>query len=212
MEKTRILVVEDHPIFLKGLTSLLKLEDDFEVVAEAHDRAQALEAFDACNPDLVLADLSLGDDNGLDLVKDILHRAPRTRVLVLSMHEEALYAQRARAAGALGFCGKGENVTLLLDAIRTVAQGRPWRSPHDHSVDPGESLRASRLQSLSDRELEVFRYIGVGLGTAEIASKLHISVKTVDTYKGNLKRRLACDHSRDLRRVAIEWVSKEKRI
>jgi len=213
--KTRILVVEDHPIFLKGLTGLLKQEPDCEVVAEARDRQQALAAVDASQPQVALVDLSLGDDNGLDLIKDILHRAPQTRILVLSMHEEALYAARSKAAGALGFCSKRERVGILLDAIRTVAAGQSWRSPQVAQAETEREKQdplAANLGSLSDRELEVFRLIGVGLGTVEISAKLHISVKTVDTYKGNLKAKLKCASSNDLRRSAVEWVAREKRL
>ena len=213
--KTKILVVEDHPIFLKGLTSLLRLELDLEVVSEARDRQQAIDAVDAVRPDVALVDLSLGDDNGLDLIKDILHRAPGTRILVLSMHEEALYSKRAFAAGALGFCGKGQDVALLLEAIRTVANGNFWPGPEaipaGRGVDP-DDLPDRELQTLSDRELEVFRLIGMGQGTTEIASKLHIGVKTVDTYKGNLKSKLGCHGSHELRRMAVGWVAREKRL
>lgn len=211
----KILVVEDHPIFRKGLTSLLQLEPDFEVVAEARDRQEAIEAVDAKQPDLALVDLSLGEDNGLDLIKDILHRAPQTKILVLSMHDEVLYAHRAFSAGALGFCGKGENVLLLLEAIRTVAAGRSWRSPKiaDAERDGERQDQITKdLQGLSDRELEVFRLIGVGLGTAEIGAKLHISVKTVDTYKSNIKTKLECARAQELRRTAVEWVARERRL
>jgi len=185
------------------------------VVAEARDRQQALAAVDASQPQVALVDLSLGDDNGLDLIKDILHRAPQTRILVLSMHEEALYAARSKAAGALGFCSKRERVGILLDAIRTVAAGQSWRSPQVAQAETEREKQdplAANLGSLSDRELEVFRLIGVGLGTVEISAKLHISVKTVDTYKGNLKTKLKCGSSNDLRRSAVEWVAREKRL
>ena len=213
--KTRILVVEDHPIFLKGLTSLLGLQPSLVVVAEARDRRQAIEAVDLHRPDVALVDLSLGEDNGLDLIKDILHRAPLTRILVLSMHEEALYSKRAFAAGSLGFCSKGEDLGLLLEAIGTVADGRPWRSPRLINAEKDMAIqdeRALDIQSLSDRELEVFQLVGVGLGTAEIASRLHISVKTVETYKGNLKVKLGCGGSQELRQVAVEWMAREKRL
>lgn len=204
---SRILVVEDHPIFLKGLISLLKQEPDFVVVGEARERLQALEAVDLHHPEVALVDLSLGEDNGLDLIKDILYRAPSTRILVLSMHQESLYAKRALAAGALGFCSKAEPVPRLLEAIRTVAAGSMWLGANLTNTE-----RDLNLQSLSDRELEVFRLIGVGLGTVEIAARLHISVKTVDTYKGNLKTKLPCAHAQELRRIAVEWVAREKRL
>lgn len=203
----RILIVEDHPIFLKGLVRLFGAEPDLKVVAEATDRSLALDAVDRHHPDLAVVDLSLGEENGLDVIKDILYRAPATRVLVLSMYEEPVYGRRAAAAGALGFCRKGEDVDHLLDAVRTVAAGREW-----WGLPPEPSEEASALDSLTDREFEVLGLIGKGLGTGEIAQKLHISVKTVDTYKGNLKTKLSCPTTQELRRFAVVWQARESRL
>jgi len=203
----KVLVVDDHPIFRKGLIRLLASEPGMQVVAEASDRYQALAALGTERPDVVLLDLTLGDDSGLELIKDILAQAPRARVLVLSMHDPRYYAERARAAGALGYCRKEEAVEHLIDAVRTVAAGQHWTSPTapDPETVPGRSDTEDRVRTLSDREFQIFTLLGTGLETAEIAQMFHLSAKTVDTHKSNLKAKMGCQSSREIRQLAIEW-------
>lgn len=210
----RVLIVEDHPVFLKGLTHLLAVVPGLKVVAETSNRVQALEALETERPDLVLVDLTLGDDNGLELIKDMKFRYPDLKVLVLSMHDERYYAERAVAAGALGYCMKQEAVEHLVEAIKTVADGRPWLSPR--LTEKVQELKArvgtaSAVINLSDREFEVFTLIGSGLGTSEIASRLNLSVKTVDSHKEKVKVKLGIATSPDLRQFAIRWLSSEDR-
>jgi two-component system response regulator NreC len=209
-----VLVVEDHPIFRKGLVHLLAAEPGLQVVAEASNRHEALAALEDKRPHVVLVDLTLGEDSGLDLIKDIHFRFPDTRVLVLSMHDEKYYADRSLAAGALGYCMKEEAVDHLVSAIRTVAAGKVWVSPRQQV--PAATRRADRWQpsigKLSDREFQVFALIGKGLGTAEIAVRLNLSAKTVDTHKENMKGKLSFATSRDLRQFAVEWHASENRV
>lgn len=206
--KTRVMLVDDHPVFLKGLVHLLALVPDMEVVAEATTRAQALGFLQALTPDVVVVDLTLGDDNGLELIKDMRFRTPGLRVLVLSMHDERHYADRAAAAGALGYCMKEAPVDQLLEALRTVTQGRTW-FPEVGTEPPRWPPGGGAVMALSDREFEVFTLVGNGLGTAEISSRLHLSTKTVDTHKGNIKAKLGLQTSVDLRQFAIQWLASE---
>lgn len=210
-----VLIVEDHPVFLKGLVHLLGGEPGFTIVAEATNRQQALEALAAKKPNVVLVDLTLGDDSGLDLIKDIRFQNTEVRLLVLSMHDERFYAERALAAGAHGYCMKEEAADHILEALRTVASGKIWLSPR--LAEKTEEFRHTQgwlasVQKLSDREFQVFTHIGKGLGTVEIASKLKLSAKTIDTHKENIKLKLHCNTSQDLRQYAIEWQSSQARV
>jgi len=214
--QSRVLVVEDHPIFLKGLTHLLGVVPGVQVVGEASTRLQALEALEAHRPDLVLVDLTLGDDNGLELIKDMKFRFPDLKVLVLSMHDERYYADRAVAAGALGYCMKEEAVEHLVDAVKTVAAGGAWLGSSLRLADKAKELKArggaaSAVTNLSDREFEVFTWIGHGLRVAEIAARLNLSAKTVDTHKERVKVKLGLASSQELRLFAIQWLSIEDR-
>jgi len=214
MNVQRILIVEDHPVFLKGLSHLLAQEPGLQVVAEAAGRVGALEALEALAPDLALVDLTLGEDNGLELIKDLKHRRPDLKVLVLSMHDERYYADRAVAAGALGYCMKEEAVAHLIEAVRRVAGGQTWLSPGlRHKVEEVKARggSASAVIRLSDREFEVFTLLGQGLGTAEIAGRLHLGAKTVDTHKEKIKLKLGLATSPDLRQFAIGWIASEDR-
>jgi two-component system, NarL family, response regulator NreC len=207
-----VLVVEDHPIFLKGLVQLLSGETGFKIVAEAMNAREALEALEAKKPSLVLLDLTLGEDSGLDLIKEMKARSPGLRILVLSMHDERFYAERALAAGAHGYCMKEEAAAHIMAALRTVASGKIWMSPSfKERTEPyrDEEGWVASVHKLSDREFQVFGLIGKGLGTVEIAAKLKLSAKTIDTHKENIKIKLHCNTSLDLRQYAIEWQSSQ---
>jgi DNA-binding NarL/FixJ family response regulator len=211
MQQARILVVDDHPLVRTGLAELLRHEADLEVCCEASTLQEAVEFLASGSPDVAIVDISLPDGNGLDLVKRLRIRHPNTRVLVLSMHDEALLAERALHAGALGYINKEEAAEKIIGAIRHVLTGKTWMSPrmkaHRQAVDApatGES-RGSPLATLSDRELEVFELIGRGVGTGEIAAKLHLSVKTIETYRANIKRKLRLTSSGELTRRAVQW-------
>ena len=212
MPPDTVLIVEDHPTFLKGLTHLLAAEPGLMVVAETTTAHQALEELERKKPTVALVDLTLGETSGLDLIKDIRLRSPETKVLVLSMHEEKYYAERALAAGALGYCMKEEAVDHIVAAIRSVVAGQVWLSPRfDEKVQKLRSMDGwiAAVQKLSDREFQVFTVMGLGLGTSEIAARLHLSAKTIDTHKEKIKVKLGCRTSQDLRQRAIEWRSSE---
>lgn len=209
-----VLIVEDHPIFLKGLHQLLSGESGFAIVGEARDRKDALAFLSGKKPSLLLVDLTLGDENGLDLIKDAKILVPGLRILVLSMHDEMYYAERALAAGAHGYCMKEEAADHIMEALRTVASGGIWLSQRfrsrNENVEEGSSWLSS-VKKLSDREFQVFTLIGKGLGTVEIAARLNLSAKTIDTHKENIKTKLHCATSQDLCQYAIEWQATEGR-
>ena len=203
--------MEDHPIFRKGLAQLIMTKEGYEVVAEAGNKAEALEAFERYSPDLVVMDISLGAESGLELLKDLRARRPDVLILVLSMHEEELYAERVLRAGARAYVQKDEAAQRVLEAVACVLSGKVWLSPtvKDRIVqsmfEGRSSVERDLLSSLSDREFEIFGLMGRGLGTRQIAERLGLSVKTVDSHKEHLKRKLQCTGAADLRMRAIEW-------
>lgn len=211
---TKLLLIDDHPLFRKGLASLIAMTPGFAVVGEASNRVEALSQVGALRPDLILLDLTLGTDSGLELLKDLRALHPEIKVLVLSMHDESVYAERALAAGARGYVQKQEASLRVMEAIRAVVQGRTWYSPEvrdkllqnlfDGRTGPG----TDGLSRLSDRELEVFTWMGRGLGSSKIAETLGLSVKTVDTHKEHLKQKLHCRDSQELRIRAAEWAAR----
>ena len=210
--KQRVLLVDDHPILCEGLAQKINSEPDLMVCGQARDAHAALEAIEKLQPHIAVVDLALGGDNGVELIKDIKVRHPRLPSLVLSMHDEAFYAERSLRAGAKGYVMKQEDTTVLLRAIRQVLQGQVYLSEKvkdaivnrlGGNVPAGEI--ASRAQRLSDRELEVFQLIGDGYATHEIAERLHLSIKTVATHRENIKRKLSLKSSEELARSAIHW-------
>jgi DNA-binding NarL/FixJ family response regulator len=208
---TKLLLIDDHPIFRKGLASLIAMTPGFLVVGEASNRAEALDQAAALKPDVVLLDLTLGNESGLELLKDLRALHTDLRVLVLSMHDESVYAERALAAGAHGYVQKQEASLRVMEALRTVVQGKKWFSPEmkdkllENLFDGRrESLGLARL---SDRELEVFTWMARGLGTSKIAETLGVSVKTIDTHKEHLKQKLHCRDSQELRIKAAQWMA-----
>ena len=210
--KKRILIVDDHPLMRRGLTALIDSEPDLVVCAEVGNRQAALEALVRGPPDLAIVDLSLeGGDDGLDLVKALKIRSPSIPALVLSMHPEALYAERALRAGARGYLAKQHLGEAVLAAIRRVLAGRIYMSEAfskdlaSRFVD-GKGKCQSLLASLSDRELQVFRLIGEGRRTREIAPILNLSPKTIESYREHLKQKLDIDGSPQLVQRAVRFV------
>lgn len=212
----RILIVEDHPVMRLGLRNLISDESDLEVCGEAADAATALELVEGRAPDLMLIDVSLRGSSGLELIKQVAARPSPPKMLVISMHDEMLFAERALRAGALGYVNKEEAPDTVIEAIRHALAGKVYLSDRmtdrvlqllarsDHELErPAES-------SLSDRELEVFGHIGRGTGTREIAERLGLSVKTIETYRENIKRKLGLESNTELIRRAVQWVLQDE--
>ena len=207
-----VIIVDDHPLFSRGLSQLIETQNDFKVIGIAKDRAEALTLLDSKKPDLIIADLNLGQEDGLELIKDCLAFNPHLKVLVISMHDERFYAERALKAGAKGYIMKEEAETNVISAIKTVINGEIYLSESE-KARISDSLSNQKgpfdtINSLSDRQLQIFTLIGKGLGTVDIASKLNLSIKTIDTHKENIKAKLHCASSAELRQMAIEWTNK----
>jgi DNA-binding NarL/FixJ family response regulator len=211
--KRRILIVDDHPIVRQGLAQLIDQEKDLEVCGQAGDAHEAIGAIRQLHPDLVVADISLKDTSGMELIKDLKVQYPDLPVLTLSMYDEGVYGERALRAGARGYIMKQETTEKVVTAIRRVLAGEIYVSDGmaakmvSKIVGGGARETGSSMERLSDRELEVFRLIGEGYGTREMADKLHLSVKTIETYRAHLKDKLAVEDANELLRYAIRWVN-----
>lgn len=209
--KTRILIVDDHPIYRQGITRLIETQSDLEVCGEAENTKDAIAIVEKIKPDLALVDISLNGANGLELVKSLKALRPQLLVLVFSMHDELIYGERALRAGAQGYLMKDQVVDHILDAIRKVCAGESYLSAAmsrillEKMIDSSNGS-TSPVDVLSDRELEVFQLLGKGRGTREIANALKLSVKTVETHREHLKKKLKIQSSPELMRVAVEWV------
>ena len=213
--KRRVLVVDDHPIVRQGLTMLINREPDLMVCGEAEEIHSATEAIAALRPDIVLLDISLGGPDGLELLKQLRARNDDLPVLILSMHDESIYAERVLRAGANGYIMKQEATELVLTALRRILAGQVYVPDRVAARMLGQYVRGSAearspLANLSDRELEVFRMIGDGSSTREIAEALHLSIKTVESYQAHIKEKLALKSGRELQHYAIEWRVGEK--
>jgi DNA-binding NarL/FixJ family response regulator len=211
--KHRVLVVDDHPVVRQGIIQLINGQADLEVCCEAETGKDALSEIAAHKPDVAVVDLSLRDTSGIELVKDIKIRYPKFPVLVLSMHDESIYAERALRAGARGYIMKEEATGNVLTAIRQVLDGKVYLSNRMTSrlltsLASGRPPADSPVSHLSDRELEVLQLIGGGQGTAQIARKLHLSVKTVESYRAHLKEKLNLNGATELQYFAIQWAQK----
>ena len=212
-DRTKILIVDDHPVVREGLARRIDRQGDMAVCGEAETAAEALKAVAALRPDLVVVDLTLKDKSGLELIKDLRLRHPETPVLVLSMHDETLYAERALRAGARGYIMKQEAADHIIGAIRRVLGGEVYLSDRMASRLLGtfvggraKDVSRSPADRLSDRELEVFEMVGTGLATREIAERLHVSVKTVEAYRANIKQKLHLRTATELAHHAFQWV------
>ena len=208
----RILIVDDHPIVRDGLTAALSRQPDLQVCGEAATVAEAMTLVAAQEPDLAIIDLSLSGGSGLDLIKRIKTSHAATKMLVLSMSDESLYAERVLRAGAMGFLHKQEAREKLLDAIHHVLDGKIFVSQAINErllqqvMLGNPPLQQSPIAALTDRELEVFELLGQGLGSSEIAQRLHLGIKTIETHRQRIKGKLHLKSGLDLVRHATQWV------
>lgn len=210
--KARVFLVDDHPLVREHLTALIQREADLEVCGEAADAPTALELISRQSPDLVILDISLKQSNGLELIKDLKQRWPKLPVLVLSMHDEMLYAERSLRAGALGYITKEEATVNVLSAVRKVLGGEVYLSERmagrvmKRMVSGAKDELGSPLEVLTDRELEVFQMLGRGMGTRQIAEELRLGIKTVESYRARIKEKLQLQDGNQLLQHAIQWV------
>ncbi len=211
MTKSKIFLVDDHPLVRHGLAALINQQLDLHVCGEAGDPATALTGITASKPHLALVDLSLKSSSGLELVKDLAIQHPKLPVLVLSMYDETIYADRAIRAGASGYVMKRETADDLLVAIRRVIGGGVFVSDRAMAamvakMGPARRVRSeSIVEQLSDRELEVFRLMGAGKSTAQIADAMHVSIKTIQAYHARIKDKLGLQTATELLRAAVRW-------
>ena len=212
----RILIVDDHPITRYGLTQLISHEPDLLVCGEAESAAQALAAIKSARPDLVLADLTMPGKSGLEFIKDMQAQHPGVAVLVMSMHDENIYAERVLRAGGRGYIMKNEGGEKLLEAIRQVLQGRVYVSQSISTALLDVFTRhRSRVGDatpgvLSDREFEVFQLVGQGLSAQQIAQRLNLSVKTVGTHRQHIRQKLKLRTGPELIRQAVRWAAAQQ--
>ena len=213
--KTRILVVDDHPLFRSGLVQLINRQEDLTCQGEADNVPAARELVSKLKPDLLVLDLRLGHSDGLELIRFLTSEHSHLRILVLSQHDEVLYAERVLRAGAHGYLMKEEATEEVLTAIRTVLSGELYVSRKISVLVLRKSLRApsqvgnSGVESLSDRELQVFQMLGAGLGTKHIAQQLKLSAKTIETYREKIKQKLGLSDATQLISYATAWVGGE---
>jgi DNA-binding NarL/FixJ family response regulator len=207
-----VFLVDDHPLVREWLGQLIQRENDMEVCGEAEDAHEAVTKIEQSQPDIVIADISLKTTHGLELVKDLQVRLPSLPVLILSMHDESLYAERVLRAGAKGYITKQEATKKILFAIRQVLSGQIYVSEKMatrmlHKLVVGRNQEASSpVERLTDRELEVFQLIGRGQGTRRIAEELHLGIKTVESYRARIKEKLKLADGTQLLQQAIQWV------
>lgn len=212
----RILVVDDHPLVRESLKIIIQREPDLTVCGEAEDREQALELAAAAEPHLALVDLTLKNSHGLELIKDLGHRWPKMKILVLSMQDEALYAERVIRAGARGYITKQEAPGKILLAIRQILDGEIYWSEKAAARVASKVARSSRsnsgfsVEGLTDREVQVFELLGTGQSTQQIADALHINASTVETYRARIKEKLNLKNALELLQCAIRWSNDPK--
>ena len=213
--KAGIFLVDDHPIVRQGLSQLINQESDLMVCGEAENGRAALAAIADSRPDLMIVDISLAGPDGLDLLKEIRLADPALPVLILSMLDESMYADRALRAGANGYIMKQEATEKLLGAVRRILNGELYVSDRmarrmlAQFASHPDAVARSPIDGLTDRELEVFRLIGQGQGTRQIAETLRLSVKTVESYQAHIKDKLSLKNSRELMQHAVRWVDKQ---
>ncbi|MBK5967949.1 MULTISPECIES: response regulator [Thiorhodovibrio] len=205
-----LVIVDDHPLVREGLKAVLARDDGLRVIGEAGGVSEALALVQARKPDLAIIDLALADGDGLDLVRRLRAHCSDVKILVCSMRDESLFAERALHAGAIGFIHKSEVALHIVDAVRTTLMGRVYLSPAMAErmlkrTLPGQESGGLAVDCLSDRELQVFGLLGDGQSTAQIAERLHLSVKTIETHRENIKRKLQLSNAAELMRCATIW-------
>jgi DNA-binding NarL/FixJ family response regulator len=214
--KKRILLVDDHPIMRQGLAQLINHEPDLSVCGEAESAKTVMEMIERLDPDLLILDISLPDKNGIEVIKDIQARGWKLPILVVSMHDESLYAERVLRVGGRGYVMKQEGGKKLVDAVRHVLLGKVYVSDSISSkildvFSAGASKAdVSPIDRLSDRELQVFELIGTGKTTREIAHQLHLSIKTVEVHRMNIKRKMGIKTASELIHSAVRWIEPQK--
>ncbi len=214
-KSVKLLLVDDHAMLREGLAGFLSKQPDLEICGEASDAPQAMQLVSETKPDFVIVDISLKSGHGIELIKQIHAKNDCIKMLVLSMHDETLFAERAIRAGAMGYLNKEQSRTKIVDAIRTILDGQVYLSEAmtarmlTRTIGKTSEQHKSPIETLSDRELQVFELIGQGLTVREIAEHLQLSPKTIETYRENIKVKLAVDHANELVRVAVQWVIEE---
>ncbi len=216
IRKKRIFLIDDHPLVREWLTQLINQQPDLVVCGEAETAPAALEALATASVDLAIVDLSLKDSSGLELIKNLQRLEPGVPVLVLSMHDEALYAERAFRAGARGYVNKRESAQKVVEAVRRLLEGKLYVSEKAAEVLAGQTLRGASpgrpaIERLSDRELEVFKKLGQGIGTRQIAEDFCVSIKTVQAYCARIKEKLNVGSATELLREAVRWHDAQQR-
>ena len=208
----RIVIVDDHPLFRKGLEQLINSNDGLAICGEAANAAEGMDVIRRIAPDMVIVDVSLPGANGIELIKNIRAEFAELPILVLSMHDESLYALRSLRAGAQGYVMKQEALGNVLTAIHQVFDGRPYLSPAMSAklivsyAEAPDNGKAAPTDSLSDRELEILELIGKGREVREIAKELHLSPKTVETHRAHIKEKLNLGNARQVTRFAVQWL------
>jgi DNA-binding NarL/FixJ family response regulator len=208
--KKRIFVVDDHPLVREWLVNLIHQQPDLMVCSETESAPNALSAIGMTKPDLVIVDINLKSSSGIELIKSLKETHPEVLTLVLSMHDESLYAERVFRAGARGYVNKRETAQKMVEAIRRVLGGKLYVSEKTAQIMAGKTHRgetANRpaIELLSDRELEVFEKLGQGIGTKQIASDFHVSIKTIQEYCSRIKEKLGLNNATELLREAVRW-------
>jgi len=209
-----VLIVDDHPIVRHGLGELISRQSDLQVCGEASGIAEAMQQIEANRPDVAVIDISLDGESGIDLIEQIRAVYPDVKTLVSSIHDERTYAGRALRAGALGYINKRESIRNVIGAVRQVLRGEIYLSPEMakrllHRAAIGEPLDHDPTETLSNRELEVFEMIGQGMNTQQIARRLTLSPRTIETHRKKIKTKLNLQNSAQLSRAAFQWVQED---
>jgi DNA-binding NarL/FixJ family response regulator len=214
--RKRVLIVDDHPLLRRGMATLIASQPDFEICAEADNAQSGLQAMREKLPHIALVDITLPGTDGLELIKLMLSEQPKLRILVVSMHDESLYALRSLRAGAKGYLMKAEALEQIVSALRKIVAGDLYVTPRFserlvfRAIQSLEDGLGSPVDRLSDRELEVLRLLGKGLGTRDIAKTLHLSVKTIETHRAHIKEKLGFKEAAEMVRFAIDWAVHEE--